>query len=229
MLNTIQIGKAMKYARKCDYCQYGMNEGFVCNDGYFCSESCRDTSRDLRGYNEFSDEVVDIPSLDDVVVFDNGGESYDRYTVFIPSGAVYGMSEGADGFNMYIGDEGEVDKGSHLGVELDAVPDSIKYAVMGRIMDDSFDDDSEYWTMWDESHFNQVFYYSVEFDHGGKNRQITFEISEGETDCWVTATDTDGTKFDMHYCEESNSVNVYEVIMDTMGLEIYFEEINNEE
>lgn len=32
----------LKYARKCDECEQGMNEGFVVNSGdeYYCSEEC---------------------------------------------------------------------------------------------------------------------------------------------------------------------------------------------
>jgi len=75
-------------------------------------------------------------SIKDVIVYDNAGESFDRYTIFTPDGSVYGMSENANmpnGFNMYIGDDTEIKKGSHLGKRLKSVPQSIEKAVMNRI------------------------------------------------------------------------------------------------
>lgn len=71
--------------------------------------------------------------LANVVVYDNGGESFDRYTIFTPDGSVYGMSENASGFNMYIGDDTEIEKGSHLGKKLKSVPEGIKKAVLDRM------------------------------------------------------------------------------------------------
>jgi len=75
-------------------------------------------------------------SIKDVIVYDNAGESFDRYTIFTPDGSVYGMSENANmpnGFNMYIGDDTEIKKGSHLGKRLKSVPKSIEKVVMNRI------------------------------------------------------------------------------------------------
>ena len=75
-------------------------------------------------------------TLSDVIVYDNGGETYDRYTVFTPDGSVYGMSSGAGdvmGFNLYVGDDTEIKKGRHLGKRLKSVPDSIKKAVIERL------------------------------------------------------------------------------------------------
>jgi hypothetical protein len=74
--------------------------------------------------------------ISDVVVYDNGGESFDRYTIFTPDGSVFGMSDNAlmpNGFNMYIGDDTEIQKGSHLGKKLKSVPQSIKIAVERRM------------------------------------------------------------------------------------------------
>ena len=71
--------------------------------------------------------------LNKTIVYDNGGETLDRYTVFTPDGAVYGMSETGGGFNQYIGDSKEVKKGKHLGVLLKSVPDGIKQSVLNRI------------------------------------------------------------------------------------------------
>jgi antirestriction protein len=77
-----------------------------------------------------------VGDLSKVVVYDNGGESFDRYTVFTPDGAVYGMSENAEGFNQYVGDSTEIKKGSHLGKKLKSVPEGIKKAVLARMEDD---------------------------------------------------------------------------------------------
>jgi hypothetical protein len=68
-----------------------------------------------------------------VIVYDNGGETLDRYTVFAPDGSVYGMSLTAIAFNLYVGDDTEIKKGSHLGKRLKAVPKSIEWAVKDRI------------------------------------------------------------------------------------------------
>lgn len=76
-------------------------------------------------------------SIKDVIVYDNGGESLDRYTIFTPDGSVYGMSESGGGFNQYLGDDTEVEKGSNLGKRLKSVPKSIEKAVMQR-MNDSY-------------------------------------------------------------------------------------------
>jgi hypothetical protein len=71
--------------------------------------------------------------IEDVIVYDNQGESFDRYTIFTPDGSVYGMSENASGFNMYIGDDTEIEKGTHLGKRLKSVPKSIQKAVIDRM------------------------------------------------------------------------------------------------
>jgi len=73
-----------------------------------------------------------------VVVYDNGGESYDRYTIFTPDGSVYGMSQNPtspQGFNQYLGDNTEIEMGSHLGKRLKEIPSEIKIAVMERMED----------------------------------------------------------------------------------------------
>lgn len=77
-----------------------------------------------------------MENLSKVKVYDNGGESFDRYTVFLPDGSVYGMSENAEGFNLYIGDtepEGNIRPGDHLGVLLPNVPEGIVWAVIQRM------------------------------------------------------------------------------------------------
>ena len=73
------------------------------------------------------------------IVYDNGGKTFDRYTVFTPDGSVYGMSETASGFNQYCGDNTEIEKGSHLGKRLKSVPKEIEWAVIGR-MEEEFAD-----------------------------------------------------------------------------------------
>ena len=75
--------------------------------------------------------------LSNVIIYDNGGKTFDRYTIFTPDGSVYGMSESGGGFNQYLGDDTEVEKGSHLGKRLKSVPKSIEKAVMQR-MNDSY-------------------------------------------------------------------------------------------
>jgi hypothetical protein len=71
--------------------------------------------------------------LKKVVVYDNEGESLDRYTVYTPDGAVYGMSSNGLGFNMYLGEFCEVPQGEHLGKKLRSVPSEIRHAVLCRI------------------------------------------------------------------------------------------------
>jgi hypothetical protein len=67
-----------------------------------------------------------------VVIYDNGGETLDRYTIFIGDD-VFGMSDQGLGFNMYIGDRTEIEEGDHLGIKLDHVPHGIKNAINERL------------------------------------------------------------------------------------------------
>jgi hypothetical protein len=67
------------------------------------------------------------------IVYDNGGESLDRYTVYTPDGSVYGMSETGAGFNQYLGEADEIPKGKHLGKKLKSVPKEIESAVLNRM------------------------------------------------------------------------------------------------
>ena len=71
--------------------------------------------------------------IDKSIVYDNGGESFDRYTIFTPDGSVYGMSENAKGFNQYLGENNEIPKGNHLGKKLKSVPKEIQWAVLERM------------------------------------------------------------------------------------------------
>jgi len=76
--------------------------------------------------------------LKDCIVYDNGGETLDRYTVFTPDGNVYGMSETGSGFDMWIGDHSDIEQGEHLGVKLSEVPEDIQRAVMNRLIESGF-------------------------------------------------------------------------------------------
>lgn len=43
----------MKYCRKCDYCEKGMNEGYIINDiEYYCSNRCLYPNYSPQEYNE---------------------------------------------------------------------------------------------------------------------------------------------------------------------------------
>ena len=77
--------------------------------------------------------------LKKTIVYDNNGDTFDRYTVFTPDGSVYGMSDNPtspQGFNQYLGDDTEVEKGEHLGRKLKSVPKSIEKAVLNRMEED---------------------------------------------------------------------------------------------
>lgn len=74
--------------------------------------------------------------LSQTVVYDNGGKTLDRYTVFTPDGSVFGMSEIGGGFNQYVGDSDEVEQGRHLGKKLRSVPKSIELAVLDRMKEE---------------------------------------------------------------------------------------------
>ena len=72
----------------------------------------------------------------DVRIFDNGGKSFDRYTIIIGQD-VYGMSENAtspQGFNQYLGlvDEFEFPLEGVKEVTLDSLPDEVRRAIDNR-------------------------------------------------------------------------------------------------
>ena len=66
--------------------------------------------------------------MKDVTVYDNNGDTYDRYTVIIGE-SCYGMSHNPMspmGFNQYCGEVGsDVILDDHLGEMLACVPDDI--------------------------------------------------------------------------------------------------------
>lgn len=70
-----------------------------------------------------------------ITVYDNGGETVDRYTVFIGEDA-YGMSDdpqSPQGFNQYTGYADDMDIPS-LGreVELSTLPEAVQNAILER-------------------------------------------------------------------------------------------------
>lgn len=69
----------------------------------------------------------------DVIIYDNAGETLDRYTVFTPDGNVYGMSETGAGFNQWIGTNKDIEQGEHLGALLPNVPQAIAETIKNRI------------------------------------------------------------------------------------------------
>ncbi len=83
-----------------------------------------------------------------VTVYDNGGETLDRYSVIIryPDGyaALFGMSEKPfhpHGFNQFCGEvtdskpyPGQYEEGPHLGRKLDTVPECLKAAIADRYL-----------------------------------------------------------------------------------------------
>ena len=83
-----------------------------------------------KGYVELQESIINEANdesryLDKTVVYDNGGKTADRYTVFTPDDAVYGMGDtpnSPQGFNQYVGDHSEVEQGSHLGKKLRKFP-----------------------------------------------------------------------------------------------------------
>ena len=70
-----------------------------------------------------------------IVVYDNGGKTADRYTVFIGDD-VFGMSDdptSPQGFNQYSGTTDEIKMGSHLGKKLSKIPKELIKAIRDRI------------------------------------------------------------------------------------------------
>ena len=70
-------------------------------------------------------------------VYDKPG-TIDRYTVVIDYGdgdpSFFGMGEGAEGFNQFCGNQSDGYKeGLHLGKKLEAIPESILWAVKARM------------------------------------------------------------------------------------------------
>ena len=48
-----------KYCRKCTECNNGMNEGYIINDNYYCSDECRRKLMTDKEWNEHYDDDGD--------------------------------------------------------------------------------------------------------------------------------------------------------------------------
>ena len=72
-------------------------------------------------------------------IYDNGGQTFDRYTIIFDDGVAYGMSENAtspDGFNQYLGDRILPDKGlGQLVTDARSLPDAVRIAIINRLID----------------------------------------------------------------------------------------------
>ena len=68
-----------------------------------------------------------------VLIYDNGGKTIDRFTLFSPNGDVFGMNHDGKEFNLYLGNENEIEKGKHLGKPLKEIPDEIIFPVLQRV------------------------------------------------------------------------------------------------
>ncbi len=71
-------------------------------------------------------------------LYDNGGETMDRYTIVAEDGGVYGMSSDPNspqGFNQFVGTEGEMSwkDNSAMGPEIARIPDNIIKAIAQRL------------------------------------------------------------------------------------------------
>jgi len=71
-----------------------------------------------------------------IKIYDNGGETFDQYTVII-NGEVYGMSTNAmspDGFNQYCHPESLLSDRSLLGkeVQFEDLPNEVQRAIIDR-------------------------------------------------------------------------------------------------
>ena len=67
-----------------------------------------------------------------ITIFDNGGKTFDRYTVFIDNN-VFGMSNNPtspQGFNQVIGEMGKYIDSSDI--KLSKIPQCLKYAIRER-------------------------------------------------------------------------------------------------
>lgn len=93
-------------------------------------------------YNGMKKEDI----ISKTIVYDNP-DTLDRYTVFTPDGSVFGMSENAKGFNQYIGEDSEIQKGKHLGRKLKSVPTGIEWAILDR-MKEEYANGGEIVTLW---------------------------------------------------------------------------------
>ena len=68
-----------------------------------------------------------------VLIYDNGGKTIDRFTIFSPNGDVFGMNQDGKEFNLFLGNENEIEKGDHLGKPLKEIPNEILFPVLQRV------------------------------------------------------------------------------------------------
>jgi hypothetical protein len=81
--------------------------------------------------NDKDEDVLDLVSS----VWDNGGETFDRYTVIFKDGEALGFSHNPthpQGFSQYLG---AVEEGGHLGEEIEVsdLPDEVRKHLIDRL------------------------------------------------------------------------------------------------
>ena len=102
-----------------------------------------------HGVIQVIEEVLLNEAKQKVVVYDNGGKSMDRYTVFITYATgdtiAFGMSDNPmspNGFNQYVGvAPREISPGKHQGKKLRRIPKEIEKAVKERMMESVVDEE----------------------------------------------------------------------------------------
>lgn len=60
-----EVVKGDKYARSCNCCGKGMNEGYFANDEYFCSDSCLHTEYTPAEWEKLSSDGVEAEEGND--------------------------------------------------------------------------------------------------------------------------------------------------------------------
>jgi len=84
---------------------------------------------------------INCRALKRAIVYDNGGKTADRYTIFL-DGSVYGMDNHPfhpQGFGQYVGEASELaPPGPHLGkkISVKKLPDDVKAAICDRAIRD---------------------------------------------------------------------------------------------
>lgn len=134
--------------------------------------------------NKYFNDLTPKEILSETIVYDNGGETYDRYTIFTPDGSVFGMSEDAKGFNQFLGDHSEIEEGDHLGKKLKGVPKAIQYAVLERMEDeeDSYGDGGSI----AKGNYQMILSQAKEVKHHANELQNILK-NEKDIDAWVVA------------------------------------------
>lgn len=134
--------------------------------------------------NKYFNDLTPKEILSETIVYDNGGETYDRYTIFTPDGSVFGMSEDAKGFNQFLGDHSEIEEGDHLGKKLKGVPKAIQNAVLERMEDeeDSYGDGGSI----AKGNYQMILSQAKEVKHHANELQNILK-NEKDIDAWVVA------------------------------------------